>query len=431
MNKINILGINISLDSKKDVLEKIEHFFSDGLQHRIVTPNPEIILEAHNDEEYFYILNTADIAIPDGIGIKIAGLILKKNIKRIAGSELTADILKLAEKQKKKIVVFNWRKGLSKKEDIENKIKKLYPKLNFIVEDIDREWALPYYQNVNIFKPEIAIVALGFPWQDKFVYHELPKMSYIKLGIGVGGSIDYLTGKIKEPPKLFRKLGLEWFWRLLNIFRYTNKKKRLKRIYNAIIVFPLKFFGWRYIQPFLYRPNVACMLYKKAERHDTTNVAPASNASLRADRHANEKSSNYKILIVKRNEKEDHWQLPQGGLSGDDIKTAGIKELNEELNTNKFKFIAIYKNLYKYKFGERNGETAHRGTIAKKHTGYKGQKQGLLIAEFYGKDRDIKINFWDHTDWKWVDSENLVESVHPMRKKSAKIYLDKFNEVIE
>ena len=403
MNKINILGINISFDSKKDVLREIEHFFSSDSQHRIVTPNPEIILEAKKDEEYFYILNTADIAIPDGMGLKMAALILGKNIKRIAGSELLKDILKLAEEKEKKIVIFNWKKGLSKKEEIEKAIKKKYPRLSFIVEDVDRELPLPYYQNINLFKPDIGVATLGHPWQDKFIYHEMKKMPYMKLGIGVGGSIDYITGKIKQPPKIFRKLGLEWLWRLLNIFRYTEKKKRLKRIYNAIVVFSWDFLKWRFVLPFFYRPNVACLLFKK-------------------------ENNKYKIFIVERSNEVGHWQLPQGGTGRDNLASAGIRELREELNTNKFKPIVSFKKLYRYESGE---EKSRANILSKKIDGYKGQKQGLLIAEFYGRDSDIKVNFWDHKAWKWVDSENLVEEVHLVRKKATKIYLEKFNEVIK
>jgi len=76
--------------------------------------------------------------------------------------------------------------------------------------------------------------------------------------------------------------------------------------------------------------------------------------------------------------------------------------------------------LYKYKFDKK---------IGKGFDGYKGQKQGLVIAEFFGNDSDIKINFWDHSNWKWVDNKNLIQEVHSLRKQSAKIFLDKFSKL--
>ena len=47
-----------------------------------------------------------------------------------------------------------------------------------------------------------------------------------------------------------------------------------------------------------------------------------------------------------------------------------------------------------------------------------------------GKDEDIKTNYWDHAGWKWVDSEKLIDEAHEIRRPAAKIYLDKFKQVL-
>ena len=95
---------------------------------------------------------------------------------------------------------------------------------------------------------------------------------------------------------------------------------------------------------------------------------------------------------------------------------AGARELREELNTENFKPVAVFKNLFKYK--------------SQNPRGYKGQKQSLLVAEFTGEDSDIKINSWEHRAWRWVEAEKLVESVHPVRRASAEIFMEKFNKTI-
>jgi len=93
---VNILGINLSELRAEEVLEKIENLFSDGRQHYVVTPNPEIILAAQKDEELFYILNKADLAIADGFGLKLVGFFSGLNIPRVTGADLTLKLLKLA-----------------------------------------------------------------------------------------------------------------------------------------------------------------------------------------------------------------------------------------------------------------------------------------------------------------------------------------------
>jgi len=80
---LNILGVNVSTLKKKEILDKIKLFLADGKQHHITTPNPEIILEAQKDEELFYILNQADLSIPDGIGLKFAAWAMGGDLERI------------------------------------------------------------------------------------------------------------------------------------------------------------------------------------------------------------------------------------------------------------------------------------------------------------------------------------------------------------
>ena len=101
-SKINILGINITNLKPAQVLDKISGYLTDGKQHQIVTPNPEIILAAtvtEQDEELFYILNRADLAVADGMGLKLASWFLGKNLPRITGADLLKDILTLAQEQ--------------------------------------------------------------------------------------------------------------------------------------------------------------------------------------------------------------------------------------------------------------------------------------------------------------------------------------------
>jgi N-acetylglucosaminyldiphosphoundecaprenol N-acetyl-beta-D-mannosaminyltransferase len=52
----------------------------------------------------------------------------------------------------------------------------------------------------------------------------------------VGGVFSYISGKSKLPSKWMEKVGLEWIWRLI------TEPKRIKRIFNAIIIFPLLVF---------------------------------------------------------------------------------------------------------------------------------------------------------------------------------------------
>ncbi|MCK5416490.1 WecB/TagA/CpsF family glycosyltransferase [Candidatus Parcubacteria bacterium] len=395
---VNIIGINFLTLKKAEIISCIEKFVDNKKQYTVFTPNPEIILKAISDEEYFYILTSASLLIPDGIGLKFAALASGKNLQRFTGVALTKIVLKIAEKKRKKVLILNWRKGLARTDEIIKNVNKQYPKLDFFARSVGRESEIT--KEMKSCKADILFVNFGAPYQEKYIYKNLKKLPTVHLAIGVGGSFDFLIGKIKRAPKFMRYFGFEWLWRLI------QQPERIKRIYNAVFVFPFIFLRWKFWNPFFYRKNVACLLYKK-------------------------ENNSYKIFIMRRNGETDaHWQIPQGGLDNEDLLIAGERELREELNCNKFKTIKTFKNIHKYKFGERLNECQKRAKRCKRHSGFKGQKQGLLIAKFLGNDEDIKVNYWDHDNWKWVDYDKVIDKVHPVRKEAMQKFLEKFKECV-
>ncbi|MFZ1720550.1 MAG: WecB/TagA/CpsF family glycosyltransferase, partial [Candidatus Moraniibacteriota bacterium] len=76
------------------------------------------------------------------------------------------------------------------------------------------------------------------PHQEFFIAKFKDKVSELRIGIGVGGAFDFLTGKRKRAPKWLRAIGLEWLWRVI------QQPSRIRRIWNAVIVFPVRVF-WK------------------------------------------------------------------------------------------------------------------------------------------------------------------------------------------
>ena len=247
--KINILGVKIDNLSKYDVVERIEHYLKSETAQYIVTPNPEFVLTAQNNPEFKQILNNADVAIPDGTGLVFASwwlkhLNLKNKIKfnnRIAGSDLVWDILEYANKMDKKVFILNLDNALSKIGDIKKVIADKYPKLEVEGKMLNKEEYNDRRTLGNMvgYGAEIVLVAFGAPLQEKWIWKNIALLPDLKLAIGIGGSFDFITGKIKRAPNIFRKLGLEWVWRLLQEPRF-----RIKRIYRAFVVFTWKVFWY-------------------------------------------------------------------------------------------------------------------------------------------------------------------------------------------
>ncbi|MFH1565325.1 MAG: WecB/TagA/CpsF family glycosyltransferase [bacterium] len=243
----NILNVQINTQKKQEILEKVYKMLKSGRQHYIVTPNPEMVMMALQDFYYLNILNKADLKLPDGIGLKFASFLMENRIKqRIKGVDFIEDLCNIASHHNYSIFFLGGEKGVAEK--TANALKKKFPKLNIAGFDdggkVNENGVLQdksVLAKIKQSNPDILFVAFGCPKQEKFIVRYLPKLKSVKIAIGVGGAFDFLSGKIKRAPRLFRVFGFEWLWRLIK-----EPKKRIKRIYTATVRFPLGFLRWRF-----------------------------------------------------------------------------------------------------------------------------------------------------------------------------------------
>jgi N-acetylglucosaminyldiphosphoundecaprenol N-acetyl-beta-D-mannosaminyltransferase len=239
MPKANILGVLIDKININEILEKVDSFLKDGKKHYIVTPNPEMVAEAQKDSEFKNILNQADIAIPDGFGLILASWWLRDRIKkRVTGVDLVWRLAEKIEKTDHKLFLLGGEGNVA--EEAAAKLKVKYPELKIVGAEMGH-WDIGKSGNwenkdlnsrINQAKPDILLVAFGHGKQEKWIYHNLPKLESVKVAIGVGGTLNYISGKVKRAPNILRHLGLEWCWRL------GKEPWRWKRIITAVIIFP-------------------------------------------------------------------------------------------------------------------------------------------------------------------------------------------------
>lgn len=234
--KLNILGINIDNLALSEVLDKIREFLGSKNQHYLVTVNPEFIMAARQDDEFRNILNKADLSIADGMGIKFAARRIGQKLKqRITGVDLMWEIIKIAEQKNKSVFLLGAKKGIA--EQVAFRIIEKHPGIKVVgAESGYRGWHRQLKDEklvdiINRRQPDILFVAFGQVKQEKWIYHNLPKIPSVRLAMGVGGSFDYISGKVKRAPKWLRSLGLEWFYRLM------RQPWRLPRIITAVIKF--------------------------------------------------------------------------------------------------------------------------------------------------------------------------------------------------
>ena len=99
----------------------------------------------------------------------------------------------------------------------------------------DKKEEIEIVKRINEFKPQLLFIGFGAPKQEKWLARWLPTLK-VGGGMVVGGAFDYIAGKSPVPPRFLADTGLEWLWRLI------TQPWRIKRIFNAVIIFPLRVF---------------------------------------------------------------------------------------------------------------------------------------------------------------------------------------------
>jgi len=186
----------------------------------IITPNPEIYLESLFNVKFKKLLPIFDYALMDGFGLALMYRFFGSKIPRQTGVDFTDFVLK---SDLNVFVVGSDESSLNK-----IKIKNYYTGI------ISSNVYVEILKKIKICKPDIILVALGNPKQDFLIDYLKKKLNQGVL-IGVGGSIDYLSGSFKRPPRYVRSFGFEWLYRLI------KQPQRFVRIFKAVVVFPIVF----------------------------------------------------------------------------------------------------------------------------------------------------------------------------------------------
>lgn len=217
-NKTTILGIsidNITLDEAGEITKELIKKSNKSCK-TIVAPNTEFIMMAQKDEEFFKILNSAELATPDSVGVMLGGKFQKRPFKqRIPGQSYFRKILEIGEKEGWTFYLLGGEKDVAK--TASENLKKIYPNIKIIgchegfFEKNSEEEVI---NQINDLKPNVLFVAMGAPLQEKWIYNNKEKLK-VDVAAGQGGTFDYEAGRIKRAPVFFQKFGIEWLWRLI------------------------------------------------------------------------------------------------------------------------------------------------------------------------------------------------------------------------
>lgn len=215
LNKANILNVGFTIENEDKILEFIRRGLlktkkSLSIDNKIVifTPNPEQVSAAARNPELRSLLNQAQVSLPDGVGILWGARLLGAPIyARITGVDFMQKLVKSVSNQPVITGYLGGQEGVA--EATANCLRKKWPKLRV-------GYASATYNRGKMIRSDIDIlfVALGFPKQERFIIDHKDEIPATVI-MAVGGSFDYISGKIPRAPKFLRLAGLEWLFRLI------------------------------------------------------------------------------------------------------------------------------------------------------------------------------------------------------------------------
>jgi N-acetylglucosaminyldiphosphoundecaprenol N-acetyl-beta-D-mannosaminyltransferase len=178
--------------------------------------NPDCLNIAWGHAEYRRALRDAERVLPDGIGIHIGcrmrGQMLRENVN---GTDLFPLLCEAAANTGHSLYLLGARPGIAAA--AAEQMQQRFPALKiagtragyFAAAD---EPAV--IDAINASGADILLVAFGAPRQDLWIAANRARLE-VGIAFGVGGLLDFYSGRIRRAPLWLRELGLEWVYRLL------------------------------------------------------------------------------------------------------------------------------------------------------------------------------------------------------------------------
>lgn len=219
--RYEVLGLLVDELTLDEAVAQIEEWVRekrekpDAPAHRIITANPEYVMAARHNPELRQLVNTSDMVTPDGIGLILAGKMLRRPFRgRITGVALSYALAKRSAQTGLKLFLLGAGPGIA--EEAAEKFRQLYPGISIcgiFAGVAGPEGDEESLERIRAAQPDLILVAYGMVKQDYWALRNLEK-SGAAVAIGVGGVFDYVSGRVPLAPAIIRRLGLEWAFRL-------------------------------------------------------------------------------------------------------------------------------------------------------------------------------------------------------------------------
>lgn len=223
MSRIDVLGVSFDDLTMDEAVEIALGFMQERRACYACTPNPEIVMAAKVDAALRAALSGAELVLADGVGITKAAAMLGTPLKsRVPGIDFASNVISRLAQRGGSVYLLGAKPLVA--EAAAEKLTQTYPGIviagtndGYFTDDA------PVIEKINAASPDFLMVCLGSPKQELWMSANAGRLS-CGLMAGLGGSLDVLAGNVQRAPETWRRLGLEWLYRVI------KEPKRLGRV---------------------------------------------------------------------------------------------------------------------------------------------------------------------------------------------------------
>lgn len=223
IRKVGLRGVKLHEVDMETTLRLMEALLKSGRPNLLVTLSSEMLLELPRSPEFARVVNSAALVVPDAEGVRVWGSKLGLNLpQRVSGIDILEKFFPRCAQNGFRVFLLGSKPGVA--DQAAQNLSSRFPGINLAGA------ADGYFKDdeamaakIRNAKTDFLAIGMGSPRQELWFDKYRDKLG-VSLAVGVGGSLDVLAGNLPRAPKIFRKIKLEWAYRLL------REPSRLKRI---------------------------------------------------------------------------------------------------------------------------------------------------------------------------------------------------------
>jgi N-acetylglucosaminyldiphosphoundecaprenol N-acetyl-beta-D-mannosaminyltransferase len=228
-SRVRIGKLEIDSVTFDEALGRIAELVDRGNGGAVFTANVDHVVKSEDHLDFRRAYSRADLCLADGMPILWASRLLGSPLpEKVSGSDLVLPLARLAAEREWRVYLLGGGPGVAVEAG-----EKMARELGVRVVGIDSpvvradggtDHPEQVLERVRAARPDLVLVALGAPkqelWIDRFAGQIAPAVA-----IAVGGTLDFVAGRVKRAPAWMSRAGLEW------LFRLTQEPRRMWRRY--------------------------------------------------------------------------------------------------------------------------------------------------------------------------------------------------------